>query len=167
VVVDLGTALSTYAQVAIGLAGFSSILIALSGRPSLWGPIDSFRITILLTSSFLSVLLSLLPITLAFFSMADASVWRISLAVLALATLVVVVVSLIKFRQLSSPDRLVIRPALVVLTCTILAVSALAEVNSALGTAASGAGVFFAGLVVLFALSIYVVIRFLFARPTD
>jgi len=42
-VIDVGSALLTFAQVAIGLAGFSAILVALSGKPHQWTPVDAFR----------------------------------------------------------------------------------------------------------------------------
>lgn len=166
-IADIGNALSTYSQLALGLAGFSSVLIALSGKPSSWTRVDSFRITVLLASSFLAVLISLLPPTLALFSISDASLWRISLGVLALATLAIVLLAVYVFRRMPVADRAVLRVALVYGICSLLVVSGLIEAYAGICALPSAAAVFFAGLVVLFAFSIYLIIRFLFARPTD
>jgi len=166
-IVDVGSALSTYSQVAIGLAGFASILIALSGKPSSWTRIDSFRITNVLGSSFLAVLISMLPPTLALIGMSDPVLWKVCLTVLASATASIVVLALSFYHRLPRADRAVLRPRLVFMNCAILAASALVEAAAALHGGAPDPGVFFAGLVVLMYFSIYVVIRFLFARPTD
>ena len=166
-VVDIGNALSTYSQLALGLAGFSSVLIALSGKPSSWTRVDSFRISNLLASSFMAVLISLLPPTLAFFGVSDRVLWKICLCVLALATFSIVGLALAYFHRLSPADRTVLRPRLVFMNCTILGVSACSEAAAGLWGEMVSPGAFFAGLVVLFAFSIYVVVRFLFARPTD
>jgi len=83
---DIGNALLTFSQLALGLAGFSAILVALSGRPHLWTPVDSFRIKNMLTFAFEAVFLSLVPFMLAFFAISESVLWRISLVVLAAAT---------------------------------------------------------------------------------
>src|SRR5580700_4892275 len=86
-VIDVASALLTFAQVAIGLAGFAAILIALSGKPHQWTPVDAFRIRNILAFSFQSVFLSLVPFVLTFFSLREARVWQVSLLILAAATL--------------------------------------------------------------------------------
>jgi drug/metabolite transporter (DMT)-like permease len=86
-VIDVATALLTLAQVAIGLAGFSAILVALSGKPHQWTPVDAFRIRNILALSFQSVFLSLIPFVLAFFSLPESTVWKVSLLIIAIATL--------------------------------------------------------------------------------
>jgi len=68
-VIDVANALLTFAQLAIGLAGFSAILVALSGKPHQWTPVDAFRIRNILAFTFQSVFLSLVPFVLAFFSL--------------------------------------------------------------------------------------------------
>jgi hypothetical protein len=58
-IIDVANALLTLAQVAIGLVGFSAILVALSGKPHQWTPVDAFRIRNILAFTFQSVFLSL------------------------------------------------------------------------------------------------------------
>jgi hypothetical protein len=86
-VIDVANALLTFAQVAIGLAGFSAILVALSGKPDQWTPVDAFRIRNILAFTFQSVFLSLMPFVLAFLSLPESNVWQVSLLILAIATL--------------------------------------------------------------------------------
>jgi len=68
-VTDIASTLLTFSQVAIGLAGFSAILVALSGKPHQWTAVDAFRIRNILAFSFESVFLSLVPFVLTFFSL--------------------------------------------------------------------------------------------------
>lgn len=164
---DIGSALSTFSQLALGLAGFSSVLIALSGKPGSWTRVDSFRITNLLAACFVAVFMSLLPPLLAFFGLADSALWNASLNVLAAATLGIVLLALAHLRRLSSGDCAVLRLPLVFTTMTLLTLAALGEAASAWRGSAHPQGVFFAGMVVLFGFSVYLVIRFLFARPSD
>ena len=49
---DIANTLLSFSQVAIGLAGFAAILIALSGKPHQWTPVDAFRIRNILAFSF-------------------------------------------------------------------------------------------------------------------
>lgn len=67
--------LQTIAEISIGLAGFSGLLVAL--RRDSW-PLDDvqkYRMRILFTLSFGAMFLSLLPDTLANFSVPDERIW--------------------------------------------------------------------------------------------
>lgn len=166
-VIDLANALLTLAQVAIGLAGFSAILVALSGKPHQWTPVDAFRIRNILAFTFQSVFLSLTPFVLAFLSMPEPAVWRVSLLIIALATLGDVLLVLSGVNRLSRPQRAVLN-ALVISTVTaVLLFMAAVELLAALGRVHPASGVFFLGLVVLLGVSTVLVTRFLFARPAD
>ena len=164
---DVANALLAMAQVAIGLAGFSAILVALSGKPHQWKPVDAFRIRNILAFTFQSVFLSLTPFVLAFFSLAEATVWRVSLLIIALATLGGVLLVLSGVYRLSRSERAVLN-ALVVSTVTAtLCITAAIELLAAFGIVRPASGVFFLGLVVLLGVSTVLVARFLFARPAD
>ena len=157
----------TFAQVAIGLAGFSAILVALSGKPHQWTPVDAFRIRNILAFTFQSVFLSLIPFVLAFFSLPESTVWQASLLILALATLGGVLLVLSGVYRLSRPERAVLK-AIVVSTVTgTLGIMAAVELLAAFGILRPASGVFFLGLVVLLGVSTALVARFLFARPAD
>ena len=166
-VIDAANALLTLAQVAIGLAGFSAILVALSGKPHQWTPVDSFRIRNILAFTFQSVFLSLIPIVLAFFSLPESTLWHVSLLILALATLGGVVLVLSGVYRLPRPERAVLKATVVSAVTALLCVMAAVELLAAFGILRQAPGVFFLGLVVLLGVSTALVARFLFARPAD
>jgi hypothetical protein len=166
-VIDIPSALLTFSQVAIGLAGFAAILIALSGKPHQWTPVDAFRIRNILAFSFESVFLSLIPFVLSFFSWREAAVWQISLWILALATLGGVLQILIGVYRLSPAQRAVLRSLVVSSVSIVLFVMAVTDLLAAVGLVGPAPAVFFLGLVVLLGVSAVLVARFLFARPAD
>lgn len=166
-VIDVASALLIFAQLAIGLAGFSAILVALSGKPHQWTPVDAFRIRNILAFTFQSVFLSLMPFVLAFFSLPESKVWQVSLLILAIATLGGVLLVLSGVYRLSRPERAVLNAVVVSTVTAILCAMAAVELLAAFGIVGPGSGVFFLGLVVLLGISTVLVARFLFARPAD
>lgn len=166
-VIDVANALLTLAQVAIGLAGFSAILVALSGKPHLWTPVDAFRIRNILALSFQSVFLSLVPFVLVFFSLPESTVWKASLLIVAMATLGDVLLVLSGVYRLSRPQRAVLNAAVVSTVTVVLFVTAAVELVAAFGIVRPAPAVFFLGLIVVLGVSTVLVARFLFARPAD
>ena len=152
---------------AIGLAGFSAILVALSGKPHQWTPVDAFRIRNILAFSFQSGFLSLIPLVLAFFSLPESTVWQASLLIIAIATLGDVLLVLSGVYRLSRPERAVLKTMVVSLVTAVLLAMAAVELLAAYGIVRPAPGVFFLGLVVLLGVSTVLVARFLFARPAD
>jgi hypothetical protein len=166
-VIDIANALLTLAQVAIGVAGFSAILVALSGKPHQWTPVDAFRIRNILAFSFQSVFLSLVPFVLAFFSLRESAVWHVSLLILAIATLGGVVLVLSGVYRLAPSERAVLKTLVVSTVVAVLCLMAGVELLAVFGVVRPAPAVFFLGLVVLLAVSAVLVARFLFARPAD
>ena len=166
-IIDIANALLTLAQVAIGLAGFSAILVALSGKPHQWTPVDAFRIRNILAFSFQSVFLSLVPFVLAFFSLPEPTVWKVSLLILALATLAGVLLVLHGVYRLSPAERAVLNALVVSTVIAVLCVMAAVELLAAFAIFRPPSAVFFLGLVVLLGISTVLMARFLFARPAD
>jgi hypothetical protein len=167
IAIDVPNTLLTLAQVAIGLAGFSAILVALSGKPHQWTPVDAFRIRNILALSFQSVFLALIPFVLTFLAIPESTVWKISLLVIAMGTLGVVMLVLSGVYRLSRAERAVLK-AVVVSTVTVtLLIMATFELLAAFGIVRPAQGVFILGLVVLLGISTVLVARFLFARPAD
>lgn len=152
---------------AIGLAGFAAILVALSGKPHQWTPVDAFRIGNILAFSFESVFLSLVPFVLTFFKWREAAVWQVSLWVLALATFGGVLQILIGVYRLSSAQRAILKYLVISGVTVALFVMAIIDSLAALGLFGPPSAVFFLGLVVLLGVSAVLVARFLFARPAD
>jgi hypothetical protein len=166
-VIDIASALLTFAEVAVGLAGFSAILVALSGRPHQWTPVDAFRIRNILAFSFQSIFLSLIPFVLTFLALPSAMVWQVSLLILAAATLGDVVLTLSGVYRLSLSERAVLKGVVVVTVIASLCAMAVLELLAAFSIVHAPSGVFFLGLVVLLGISTVLVARFLFARPAD
>jgi hypothetical protein len=166
-VIDIASALLTFSEVAIGLAGFAAILVALSGKPHQWTPVDAFRIRNILAFSFQSVFLSLVPFVLTFFSLSEPRVWQVSLLILAAATLGGVLQVLGGVYRLSRSDRAVLKAFVVSAVTVTLCVMAAVELLAALGIVGPAPAMFFLGLVVLLGISAVLVARFLFARPAD
>jgi hypothetical protein len=166
-VIDVANALLTVAQVAIGIAGFSAILVALSGKPHLWTPVDAFRIRNILAFSFQSVFLSLVPFVLALFSLREPAIWQVSLLILAMASLADVVLVLTGVYRLSPSERAVLKAVVVSTVVAILCFMAAVELFAAFGIVRPASAVFFLGLIVLLGVSTVLVARFLFARPAD
>ena len=165
--IDVANALLTLAQVAIGLACFSAILVALSGKPHQWKPVDAFRIRNILAFTFQSVFLSLTPLVLAFFAWPEATVWKASLLVITMATFGNVLLVLSGVYRLSRAERAVLNAGVVSTVTAVLFATAAVELVAAFGLVRPAPGVFFLGLVVLLAVSTVLVARFLFARPAD
>jgi hypothetical protein len=166
-VIDVASALLTLAQVAIGVAGFSAILVALSGKPHLWTPVDAFRIRNILALSFQSVFLALVPFVLALFSLPESTVWKVSLLILALGTSGGVLLVLSGVYRLSASERAVLKAAVVSTVVAVLIFMAAVELLAVFGVVRPPAAVFFLGLLVLVGVSTVLVARFLFARPAD
>jgi hypothetical protein len=166
-VIDVANALLTFAQLAIGLAGFSAILVALSGKPHQWTAVDAFRIRNILAFTFQSVFLSLIPFVLAFFSLPASTVWQVSLLILAAGTLGGVLLVLSGVYRLSRSERAVLKALVVCTVVVVLCTMAAAELLAAFAILRPASGVFFLGLVVLLGVSTVLVARFLFARPAD
>ena len=164
---DIASALLTLAQVAIGLAGFSAILVALSGKPHQWTPVDAFRIRNILALSFQSVFLSLVPFVLAFFSLSESTVWQVSVLILAIATLGSVLLVLGGVYRLSPSERAVLKAVVVSTVTAVLCFMAAVELLAVFGIVRPASAVFFLGLVVLLEVSTLLMTRFLFARPAD
>ena len=166
-IIDVPNALLAVAQVAIGLAGFSAILVALSGKPHQWTPVDAFRIRLILALSFQSVFLSLIPFVLAFFSLPESTVWKVSPLIIAMATVADVLLVLSGVYRLSRPERAVLKSAVVSTVTAILVAMAALELLATFAVIGPAPGMFFLGVVVLLGISTVLVARFLFARPAD
>jgi len=142
-------------------------LVALSGKPHQWTPVDAFRIRNILAFSFQSVFLSLAPFVLAFFSLPESTVWKVSPLIIAVVTFADVLLVAGGVYRLSRSERSVLRSVVVSSVTVVLLGMALAELLAGFGIIGHAPGVFFLGLIVLLGISTVLVARFLFARPAD
>ena len=162
---DISSALLALAQVAVGLIGFSSVLIALSGEPSNWSALDKYRITGMLANSICLLLLSLLPFLLSFLGVEDQCVWRSAAGVLAVLLMIGMVMNFRGYLRLSDSNRGATRPRFVAAIYVVGALVLIAELAAALGLLAAPEGIYFLGLFFTLLLATYLIVRFLFARP--
>jgi hypothetical protein len=162
---DISDALLTMAQVAVGLIGFSSVLIALSGEPNHWSSLDRYRITGLLGSSVCLLLVSWLPFVLTFFGVEDDVAWRSSAGIFSICLAAGMIGNLRNYRRLPEEHRRATRPVLVVSIYVLGSLVLIITTAAALGLLAEPRGAFFLGLFFCLLLSTYLIVRFLFARP--
>jgi hypothetical protein len=162
--VDPTEALLAIAQIALGLAGFGGIFVAVGReRAAALRPADSYRLTLLLSTALSTLVLSLVPVALRALEVSEASVWRSSSAVMSALFLglgvVTVRMRLPHLEEIRAGEAPWMAAAIWVLAFATLA----AQLASAagLGTLA-GFGVFFLGLVFLVAFGSYLFARMLF-----
>lgn len=98
---ESGNILTTIAEIAIAIAGFSSVIVALSPKPfSEWNPIDRFNFRILLQVAAVTVFFALFPLVLHRALSIDVA-WRAALIVYGVVHLIDVSSFLFRF-----PDHL-------------------------------------------------------------
>jgi len=162
---DIDSALLALSQVAVGLIGFSSVLVALSGAPGTWSALDSFRIRGMLANSICLLLLSLVPFLLSFLGVEDQLVWRCSAGLVAVFLIIGMVINLRAYLSLSDSHRAAVRPPFVWTIYFVGSLVLIAESAAALGFLGPSEGAYFVGLFFLLTLASYLIVRFLFARP--
>jgi len=161
---ELAEALLAIAQIALGLAGFGGVFVAVGrGGAAERRPADTYRLVLLLTTALATLALSFLPVTLRALGLEGSSVWRLASALLA----AVVAALLFVFRRwrLRYLDEIREGEAAWVATGVLLVFAGLvaAELLNAAGAfGARAAGVFFVGLVSLVTFGSYLFARMLF-----
>lgn len=71
-------ALIIVAELALGIAGFSGVVVALGARPGIWPRVDRLRLAALLSFSLGALLIVLIALTLLALNFGDQTVWRLS-----------------------------------------------------------------------------------------
>lgn len=94
-------ALAVLAQVSVAFAGFSAIVTAFGKRtPEQWRPLDRLRFRFMIEFSLFTLSLSLVPLFVLAFGIAEAVVWRSCSALLALGALFYMLLSAHRVRRL-------------------------------------------------------------------
>jgi hypothetical protein len=156
------------AQVAVTLAGFSGLVIAIRGAPSSeWHARDIWSLSWMFGTSFGALFLSLLPVVLGSFRLSDDLVWRISNAVMSIFVICFTVPMLIWGYQLTKaghPPRVRFFPSIARL---LLLASGIFGVAQTLGFFPNaGTGFFITSLMACLLVSAFSLVVFLivFAR---
>ena len=75
---DASQALSTIAQLALGLVGFTGVVIAVDQDKAEVSRVDAYRLNVLLYSSSGAMFLALLPLGLEFLNLTENDIWKLS-----------------------------------------------------------------------------------------
>jgi len=78
---------SLVAELSLGLAGFTGVLVVLGRQPGRFSPSEAFRLAVLLVGSLSALFLSLAPLVLHDFGVSGAALWRVSSALMAITVL--------------------------------------------------------------------------------
>lgn len=160
---ELGS-FETLAQIALGIAGFSGVVVAVSDRPANEERSDSLRILSLLLVSLGALVLALLPSGLALADVSRAWTWRVGSAACVVGSLAWAVYFPRRMRQL---PRGVLFPAPILAVVGVLSVLNLGVqlLNSAGLFPRAAASVYYFGIVWALLFSAAVFANVVFRRP--
>jgi hypothetical protein len=156
-------ALLAIAQIALGLAGFGGVFVAMSqARSGERRPADTYRLVLLLSVSLSTLFLALVPVALDPLGLAGDVLWRASNALL----FAMLGVLLLVFHRWRTRHREAVRagetPIVATLVWTLASAILLAQIGSALALIGRPGGVFLFGLVFLVAFGSFLFARMLF-----
>lgn len=155
--------LLSVAEIALGLAGFGGIFMALGAGTGARHPADSYRLILLLSTALSTLVLALLPVAFHFLGLAEEPLWRLSSALLAalLATLLFTVYRLRRrhLEEIRDGEARFVAGVIWVVTVLVMVVAAL-DAAGLLGLRPGGA--FLLGLLLLVAFGAYLFARMLF-----
>ena len=158
--------LSTIAEIALALAGFSGIVVAFTREPGQLTDLESYRLTLLFGPSLGAVFLALLPWALSHSGLEGEEIWRLASGIMAAYTVVLVC-------RLIGPTRRFLREARDIFDLRLLIPIALGHVVNGGVQAANALGgfgirsqaVFVWGLLWLVFHAAHQFSRILFKRP--
>jgi hypothetical protein len=158
-------ALTTIAEVAVGLAGFSGVVVVLGRQPGQFSRVEAGRLVVLLLSSFGALFFALMPFALFPLGLNPAAVWRTAgglVAVFALSHLAISYAELLRVRR-EAPE--IYNRSVAGTHFTILVVVLLLQL---VGVAKGGdlaLSLYIFGLLGLLAVAAFQFVRILFVRP--
>ena len=158
--------LTTIAQLAIGVIGFSGIAIAFNRQPGRLNDWEAFRVLILFANGFAAAFLSLLPFAFFYLDWSDAAVWRTSSGACALFEIVFLYAQTAPTRKMIGEHRELFNMALLALMISGHSLNTLLQVSNALGLVGSRTlPIFIFGVLWLLFQSVFQFGRILFVQP--
>jgi hypothetical protein len=151
-------------EFAVGVAGFSAIVIAIGHRADEMDALARFRVLTLLSNALTAAFGGLVPQLFASFGLAGSSLWFWSSIVLGSSLVALLVDAFVRRSRLSRTEGSNINQPLWLVLTVSLAGLALLQVANAL-TASPSPGPVFAGLVGILGNASLIFIRFVVARP--
>ena len=157
-------AFDTLAQVALGIAGFSGVVVAVSDRAAAYHEADSLRVQSLLIVSVGALVLSLLPSGLALAKLPEATIWRAGSA--AFLVLPAVWFAAIRFRLLRAGRTVLFPMPILGVVALLSAANLAAQVLNVVGVFSERApAVYYFGIVWLLVFAAMVFANVVFRRP--
>jgi hypothetical protein len=162
--VDRSEVLLAVAQVALGLAGFGGVFVALSrDEHGARRPANAYRLVMLQSSALSTLLLSLLPLGFESVGVSEAAIWAISSGLMAAMVGTVSVVAMRLRRRHREEIRAGEQRQVAILTGVLAFVTVAIQLANCLGLFGTRAfGVFLCGLIYLVAFGSYLFARMLF-----
>lgn len=159
-------ALVIIAELALGIAGFSGVVVALGARPGVWPKVDRLRLATLLASSLGALFLALIALMLLMLKVGDGLVWKISSLLMALLLFVMLITIVPGAWSITRNTTGITSPysvAVFIPTVVVAAGTVLVQLSSTAGLISIDAfGVLFGGLVILLIISGTQFVRLLF-----
>ena len=161
---DRAEALLAVAQIALGLAGFGGVFVALShDRARTRGPADTYRLVLLLCTALSTLVLSLLPIAFQSIGVSERALWALSSALMAALLVWLLVVTLRWRRGHPAEIRAGELPWVAGAVSSLALLCLVGQMLNAAGLfRPHDFGVFFLGLVFMVAFGSYLFARMLF-----
>jgi hypothetical protein len=167
--VNEADALLTLAEIALGFAGFTGVIVVFSrDRSAPWEPIDAFRVTRMLSASLAALFFSLLPEGLFAAGLAAGATWRVA----SLLLLAYMVLSARRTRRdmnaLEPRDRALFDPRFFpVIIASALAVMALLLLNASGWLWPPGYAAYYFGILHMLGFAAFQFVRIIFVRPAS
>jgi hypothetical protein len=160
--------LTTIAQLAVGVTGFSGIVIAFNRAPGRLNKFEAFRIQILFMNSLAAMFLSLLPFAFYYLNWSDTIIWQTGSGLIAIFEFVFLAIFLSSARRFWRPYREVFNVAIFIFFATVHTLNALLQLLGVFGwNAGRGLSIFLLGLLWLLFHSAFQFGRILFVQPME
>ncbi len=164
--IEAARGLAAVAQIGLGFTGFIAIVVALSGDPRAWAPIDRLRVVMMLSNSLATMFFALLPFALVHVGMSPEMTFRLANGLLAAFLIVGAFYVFARRQRRALVPRGVVTLQIVTLTTSLRAFIVALGVANALGAFGTAAvGIFIFGLMWLLAECGFLLVRLLFVRP--
>jgi hypothetical protein len=164
--------LLTIAQLALGLAGFSGVILVFSGSPDAMHPLDRLRMRMLLAMSLGAMILSILPFGIALLGAEGDTLWRICSGALVVTLAPIATLFFLDYRNIgrAHPSELAAGAmgggaAAVVAAVGGAAMSLLALAHTLGALRGHGRAVFFFFVFWLLSMSAFLFTSLIFVRP--
>ena len=162
---DGADALTTIAEVAVGLAGFSGVVAVLGRQPGEFSRVEAGRLVVLLLSSLGALFFALIPFALFPLGLNPVSVWRTTSGLVAVFALSHIAISYTELRRVRREAPEIYSRSVAGTHFTILVVVLLLQLVGVAKGGELALSLYIFGLLGLLAVAAFQFVRILFVRP--